>query len=64
MATVVAIGAMNVAWMSVVAAVVITQKVLPPRAALDVPLALALIALGALIVVAPESVPGIKPAGM
>jgi predicted metal-binding membrane protein len=64
MAMLAAIGAMSVAWMSIVAAVVLAQKLLRPRAALDVPLALAIIALGVLIALAPQSVPGVMPAGM
>ena len=37
------VGLMSTAWMCAIAAVVIAQKVLPPRAAVDVPLALALV---------------------
>jgi predicted metal-binding membrane protein len=37
---------MNIGWMAVVAAVILIQKVLPPKALVDVPLALAIIALG------------------
>jgi predicted metal-binding membrane protein len=50
MAAFVALGVMSVAWMVVVAAVVLAQKLLPPRAAIDVPLALAIVALGLIIV--------------
>ena len=57
----VAIDAMSVAWMAVIAAVVLVQKILPAKAALDVPLALAIVGLGALIVVAPSAVPGFMP---
>ncbi|HYZ28900.1 MAG TPA: DUF2182 domain-containing protein [Thermoleophilaceae bacterium] len=64
MVMLVAIGAMSVAWMSIVGAVVLAQKVVPPRAALDVPVALAIVALGVVIAVAPESVPGVMPDGM
>lgn len=64
MAAVVAIGAMSVVWMSIFAAIVVAQKLLPPRAALDLPLALAIVALGVLIVVAPESVPGVMAPAM
>jgi predicted metal-binding membrane protein len=46
MAMFVALGVMNVAWMLVVAGVVLAQKLLPPRAAIDVPLALAIVGLG------------------
>ena len=44
-----------------VAGLVLVQKLLPPRAAVDVPLALAIIGLGILIAVAPSSVPGLAP---
>jgi hypothetical protein len=47
--------------MSVIAVLVLAQKLLPPRAAIDVPLALAIVGLGILIVVAPSSVPGLTP---
>ncbi len=57
----VALGVMSVAWMSVIAVLVVAQKLLPAKAALDVPLALAIIGLGILIVLAPASVPGLTP---
>ncbi len=57
----VVLGLMSVAWMLVIALVVLAQKLLPPRAAVDMPLALAIVALGILIVVAPSSVPGLMP---
>ena len=57
----VALGVMSVTWMAVIAILVLAQKLLPPRAAVDVPLALAIIGLGVLIVVAPSSVPGLLP---
>ncbi|MER6995868.1 DUF2182 domain-containing protein [Streptomyces sp. NPDC000410] len=60
----VALGVMSVVWMSVVAVLVLAQKLRPPRAAIDVPTALAIIALGILIVVAPASVPGLVPPPM
>ena len=55
----VALGLMSVAWMLLIAAVVLAQKLLPPKAAVDVPLALAMVGLGILIVLAPASAPGI-----
>jgi predicted metal-binding membrane protein len=55
----VALGVMSVTWMSVLAVLIVAQKFLAPRAAFDVPLALAIISFGALIVFAPESVPGL-----
>ena len=57
----IALGVMSVTWMSVIAVLVLAQKLLPPRAAVDVPLALAIIGLGVLIVVAPSWVPGLMP---
>jgi hypothetical protein len=38
---------------------VLAQKLLPAKAAIDVPLALAIVGLGLLIVIAPSSVPGL-----
>jgi predicted metal-binding membrane protein len=49
MVVLLAVGAMSVTWMAVVAAVVLAQKLLPPRASLDVPLALAMVGLGILL---------------
>ena len=57
----VALGVMSLAWMSVIAVVVLAQKLLPPRAAIDVPLALAIVGLGIWIILAPSSVPGLTP---
>jgi hypothetical protein len=47
--------------MSVIAVVVIAQKLMPERRVLDVALALAIIALGILVLAAPGSVPGLMP---
>jgi predicted metal-binding membrane protein len=49
----VALGVMSVTWMSVIAGLVLAQKLLPPRAAIDVPVALAIVALGIVAVVGP-----------
>lgn len=57
----VALGVMSVTWMSVIAVLVLAQKVLPPRTAIDVPLELAIVGLGIVIVLAPSSVPGLMP---
>ena len=57
----VAVGVMSVGWMAVIAVLVTAQKLLPPRAALDVPLALAIVAFGVVIIVDPSSVPGLTP---
>jgi predicted metal-binding membrane protein len=57
----VALGVMSVTWMSVIAVLVLAQKLVPPRAAIDLPLALAIVGFGVLIVIAPSSVPGLTP---
>jgi predicted metal-binding membrane protein len=57
----VALSIMSVAWMTVIAALVVAQKLLPAKAALDVPLALAIVGLGILIIIEPSSVPGLTP---
>jgi predicted metal-binding membrane protein len=57
----VALGVMSIPWMCVIAVLVLAQKLLPAQAAIDVPLALAIIGLGVLIVLAPWSVPGLTP---
>ena len=55
----VALGVMSVTWMSVIAVLVLAQKLLPLKAAIDVPLALAIVGLGILLVLAPSSIPGL-----
>jgi len=57
----VALGVMSVIWMSVIAVLVLAQKLLPAKAAVDVPLALAIVGFGIWIVLAPSSVPGLVP---
>jgi predicted metal-binding membrane protein len=52
-----AVGVMSITWMAVIAVVVVAQKIAPFKAAIDVPLALAIIGLGILIVLAPSAVP-------
>jgi predicted metal-binding membrane protein len=61
MLTLVALGVMSVIWMSVIAVLVVAQKLLPPKAAVDLPVALAIIAFGVLIVMAPSTIPGLTP---
>ena len=61
MAMLVALGVMSVTWMSLAAALVLVQKLLPPRASIDVPVALAIAGLGIVILVAPGLVPGLVP---
>ena len=56
-----AVGVMSIPWMCVIAVLVFTQKVLPPRALIDLPIAIAIVGLGVAIAVAPSSVPGLMP---
>jgi predicted metal-binding membrane protein len=57
----VALSVMSVTWMSVIAVLVLAQKLLPPKVAVDVPVAAAIVGLGILIVIAPSSLPGLTP---
>src|SRR5215472_15221637 len=57
----VALGVMSVIWMSVIAVLVLAQKLLPAKAAVDVPRALAIAGLGIWIIIATWSVPGLTP---
>ena len=57
----VALGVMTITWMSVVAIVIVAQKLLSAKATLDVPLALKIVGLGIWIIIAPSSVPGLAP---
>jgi predicted metal-binding membrane protein len=64
MAMLVALDVMSLFWMAVVALVCCAQKLLPAKAAIDVPLALAIFGLGLVIVYAPSLVPGFAPPAM
>lgn len=64
MAMLVALDVMSLFWMSVVTVLACGQKLLPAKAAIDVPLALAIVGLGCVIVVAPALVPGLTPPPM
>jgi predicted metal-binding membrane protein len=59
MVMLVVLGVMSIVWMSVVAALILVQKLLPPRAVLDVPLAFAIVVLGIVVLAAPSSIPGL-----
>ena len=61
MAMLAALGVMSLTWMVVIAVLAVTQKLLPAKAAIDVPLALAIVGFGIWIVVAPSSVLGLAP---
>jgi hypothetical protein len=50
---------LSMTWMAVVAAVIVGHKLPPAKAAIDVPVALAIVGLGILIVLAPSSVPAL-----
>ena len=60
MAVFAALGVMSIGWMAAIAAVVVAQKLLPPQPAIDLPLALALVALGVVVAVEPSWVPGLE----
>jgi predicted metal-binding membrane protein len=64
MAMLVALDVMSLFWMSVVGVLACAQKLLPAKAAIDVPLALALIGLGLVIVLEPSLIPGLTPPTM
>ena len=64
MAVLVALDVMSLFWMSVVAVLACAQKLLPAKAVIDVPMALALVGLGFVIVIAPALVPGLTPPTM
>jgi predicted metal-binding membrane protein len=61
MVILVALSVMSIIWMAVITILALGQKLLPAKAAVDVPLALAIVGLGILIVLAPASVPGLMP---
>ena len=56
-----ALGVMSLAWMAAIAAIVLAQKLLPPKPFIDLPLAFAIVAVGILLIVAPLSVLGLIP---
>ena len=61
MAMLVALDVMSLLWMAVVAVLASAQKVLPEKASVDVPLALAIVGLGLVIVFAPAQIPWLTP---
>jgi predicted metal-binding membrane protein len=61
MAVLVALGVMSIPWMVAIAVIILAQKLLPPIAALDVLLAVAITGLGVWMVVSPAAVPGLAP---
>ena len=59
MLVLVAVNMMSIPWMAAIAGVVLAQKLFRQKTAVDVTLALAIVALGVLIVVSPSAVPGL-----
>ena len=57
----VALGVMSIGWMIVIAAIISAQKFQHPKAAIDVPLGLAIVGFGIFIIIAPASIPGLIP---
>jgi predicted metal-binding membrane protein len=60
----VVLGVMSLTWMVVATILVVGQKLLPPRAIVDAPLALAIVGLGIFVLVAPSALPGLTPPAM
>jgi predicted metal-binding membrane protein len=54
-----ALGVMSVTWMAVISAVVLLQKLSRPRAVVDVPVAIAIVALGIAVLAVPSALPGV-----
>ncbi len=61
MAMLVALGVMSITWMALIAVLVLAQKLLPAKTAIDLPVALAIAGLGVLIIITPSLVPGLSP---
>ena len=59
MLVLVAVNMMSLGWMAAIASIVLAQKLFRAKTAVDVALALAIVALGVLIVVSPSAVPGL-----
>ena len=64
MAMLVALDVMSLFWMSIVAVLAGAQKLLPAKAAIDIPIALALIGLGIVVTIEPSLIPGLMPPAM
>ncbi len=63
MASLFALGVMSVIWMAVVAGLIAVEKILPWRRAATYGTALVLLALGVLVLVAPDALPGLTVPG-
>jgi predicted metal-binding membrane protein len=56
-----ALGPKNVAWMGVIAVLMVGQRLLPAKPATELPVGIAIVGLGVLILAAPSVVPGLMP---
>jgi predicted metal-binding membrane protein len=63
MAALFALGVMSISWMALVAAFIAVEKMLPWRRTATYGTALVLVTLGALMLVAPDSIPGLTVPG-
>ena len=63
MASLFALGVMSIAWMAFVAALIAAEKLLPWRRAATYGTAALLLALGVLLLVAPDAIPGLTITG-
>jgi predicted metal-binding membrane protein len=57
----VVLGVMSLTWMVVATVLMAGQKLLPARALVDVPLALAIVGLGIFVLMVPSALPGLTP---
>ena len=63
MASLFALGVMSVTWMAIVAGLIAIEKILPWRRTATYGTALVLLALGVLVLVAPDALPGLTVPG-
>ena len=63
MASLFALGVMSVTWMAIVAGLIAVEKTLPWRRAATYGTTIVLLALGVLILVAPDALPGLTVPG-
>jgi predicted metal-binding membrane protein len=54
-------GVMSIAWMAGIGCLIAAQKMLAPRAGIDVPVGLGLVGLGIVIITVPSAIPGLLP---
>jgi predicted metal-binding membrane protein len=61
MAILLAISPMSILWMAVITVAIVTQRLFPASWPVDISISLAIVALGAWILVHPAGVPGLMP---